>query len=81
MCYIHSFQTFFFALLVKPFHFTVKTMSHLFQHNISIGIFAGMLAVGCNVSKDFIHIGQVEVSAKCQILCAPVVAPQKRMHV
>ena len=81
MCNIHTLQTFSLTLIVKTLHFTVQAMSHLFQHDICIGIFTRMLSEGSNVSEYFIHICQIEVSAQSKILGTPVIATQKRMYI
>ncbi len=57
-----------FSKVEDAFHFTVKTMPHLFQHDIGIGIFTWMLTDSSDAGKDFIYIRHIEVSAESQIL-------------
>ena len=78
---VRSFHGFFLALMVQTFHLAVQPMSHLFQQDISVGIPSRMLSFGGDVRKDFIHVGQIEITADGEVLHAPVVAPQERVYV
>ena len=79
--HIESFQTFLLILAIQMFHFPIQPMSHLFQQDISVGIPSRMLSFGGDVRKDFIHVGQIEITADGEVLHAPVVAPQERVYV
>ena len=78
---VHALKAFRLAFLIQPLHLAVQTVSHLFQHDISIGILARMLSASRNVGKNLIDISQIEVTAQRQILGPPVVAAEKRMHI
>ena len=60
---VHPSQSLGFSNVEEPFHFPIQPMSHLLQHDIGIGIFAGVLPHGSDAGKYLIHIGQVEVAA------------------
>ena len=81
MSNVHAFQPFGLALHIEALHFTVEAVSHLFEHDISVGILARMLPVSSDACKDFIHIGHVEITTQRQILGTPVIAAQERMHI
>ena len=78
---IHAFQTFLLTFHIEALHLAIQTVPHLFQHNICVGIFTRMLAVGSDTCENLIHIGHVEIAAQRQILGTPVVTAQERMHV
>ena len=78
---VHSLQAFFFALVVKALHFSVQPVAYLLQHDIGICVFTGMLSGFSNIGKDFVYIGQIEVTAQCQVLGTPVVAAEKWMNI
>ena len=78
---IHAFQTFLLTFHIEALHLAIQTVPHLFQHNICVGIFTRMLAVGSDTCENLIHIGHVEIAAQCQILGTPIVTTQERMHV
>ena len=78
---IHTLQTFLLTFHIEALHLTIQTVSHLFQHNICVGIFTRMLAVSSDTCENLIHIGHVEIAAQCQILGTPIVTTQERMHV
>jgi amidophosphoribosyltransferase len=63
---------------VHPFlrrnNWRAKTVSHLLQHDICIGIFTRMLTNGSDTGKYFVHIRHIEVSAKSEILGTPVIS-------
>ena len=81
MCDVHAFQSFFLALVIQAFHFSVESVSHLFQHNICIGIFSRMLSCFRDVGKDFVYIGQIEIAAQSQVLGTPVVAAKEGVYI
>ena len=56
-------------------------MPHLLQHDIRIGILARMLTESCNVCKNLVDIGQIEIAAQRKVFRPPVIAAQKRMHI
>ena len=70
----HARKPFGFGKIEYTLHFTVKTVSHLFQHDICIGIFTRMLTNGSDTGKYFVHIRHIEVSAKSEILGTPVIS-------
>ena len=74
MCNIHAPQSFFFIFPVQTLHFPVQTVSHLFEHDIGIGIFARMLSDSCNFFENVVYVCEVEISAKSEVLGSPVVA-------
>ncbi len=78
---IHAFQAFLLTFHIEALHLAVQTVAHLFQHDIRVGIFTRMLAVGSDTCENLIHIGHVEITAQCQILGTPVITTQERMHV
>ena len=78
---VHTHQPFGTAFVIKTFHFSVQTVSHLLQHDVSIGIFPGMLTVCRNICKNFINIRQVEIPAQSQILGPPIITTEKRVHI
>ena len=77
----HSRLPFRFCKIKEAFYFPIETMPYLFEHNISIGIFARMLSDSCNTGKNLIHIRHIEITAKGQVLGTPVVPSQKRMNI
>ena len=77
----HTRLPFCFCKIKETFYFPVETMPYLFEHNISIGIFARMLSDSCNAGKNLIHIRHIEITAKGQVLGTPVVPSQKRMNI
>ena len=77
----HARQSFGFGKIEEAFHFTVKAMAYLFQHDIGVGILTGMLSDSGDTGKYFIDIRHSEVSAESQILGTPVVSSQKRMYI
>ena len=77
----HTCQSLRLCQIEKTLHFTIKAMSYLLEHDISIGIFTGMLTDSCNTGKNLIHICHIEITAKCQILGTPVISSQERMNI
>ena len=63
-----------FGKIEYTLHFTVKTVPHLLQHDICIGIFTRMLTNGSDTGKYLVHICHIEISAEGQILGAPVIS-------
>ena len=78
---IHAGQSFGFGHVEQTFYLAVQTMAYLFEHDIRIGILAGVLAHGRDAGKYFVNIGQIEVTAKSQVLGPPVVAAQEGVHI
>ena len=77
----HACKPFGLGKVEHTFHFTIKPVPHLFQHDIGISILTGMLSNGCDTGKNFIYIRHVEVTAESQVLGTPIVSPQKRVHI
>ena len=77
----HACQSFRFGKIEEALHFTVETVSHLFQHDVRIGILPWMLADSSDTCKDLIHVRHVEIAAKSKILSPPVITPQERVHI
>ena len=44
--------------------FTIEAVSHLFEHDICVGILAGMLALSGDFIENFVDIGQIEIPAE-----------------
>ena len=71
---LYLLMAFFFIFPVQTLHFPVQTVSHLFEHDIGIGIFARMLSDSCNFFENVVYVCEVEISAKSEVLGSPVVA-------
>ena len=77
----HTRQPFGFGLVEQALHLAVQAVAHLLEHDVGIGILAGMLPHGGDAGKYFVDVGQVEVAAKGEVLGTPVVAAQERMYI
>ena len=69
------------AVTTPPAAVGQEPVADLLKHDVSVGIDAGMLSVGCETGKYFIDIRQVEVSAEQQVLCPPVVPAKERVDI
>ena len=67
------------GLGIQPLARAVEPVAHLLQHDVSVGIDAGMLPLRRDGSKHLVHVREVEVAAECQVLGPPVVAAQEGM--
>ena len=81
VCQGQSFQSFVHELRVEPLHFPVEAVAYLFQHDVRVGVPPGVLPLCHYALEDFVHVGQVEVSAECEVLGSPVVASQEWVYV
>ena len=78
---VHARQSFGLGQVEKAFHLAVQSVAHLLEHDIGIGILAGMLPHGGDAGKYFVHVGQIEITAESQVLGPPVVAAQEGVHI
>ena len=78
---VHAGKAFGFGKVEHALHFAVEPVPYLFEHDVGIGILAGMLTDSSDASKNFIEVGQVEITAKGEIFGTPVVAAQEWVYV
>ena len=60
--------------VVDALTLAVKTVTHQFEHDVGVVVDAGMLPIGGDFIEHLIHIGEIEVATKTQVLGSPVVA-------
>ena len=60
---------------------SVQSVSHQFQHHISVAVDAGVMTFGHYLIEHIIGVGEVEVAAQTQVLGLPVVSAHEGMHI
>ena len=78
---VHSLKAFAHTFGVQPLDFTVEPVAHLFEHDVGVGIFPGVLSGRRYPLENLINVSHVEISAHQQVLGPPVVSSQKRMDI
>ena len=67
-CDLASFQMLLLGCYEIPLHFPVEAVSHQFQHDVGVGIDAGILPLVGQGAEYLVHVGHVEVAADHRFL-------------
>ena len=81
MSNVCAFQSFLLSLDEQAFYFPVQSMPHQFERDIRVAVDAGGLPLLYNLLEYLFDVRHVEVAAKTEVLCPPVVATQEGMHI
>ena len=71
---VDACQTLCGGLLIQAFHLAVQSVSHQFQGDIRVAVDTWTLALGGQEVEHLVDVGHVKVTAKAQVLGAPVIA-------
>ena len=78
---VYAFQSFFLSFDKETFNFSIQAMSHQFQCDVGIAVNAWRLSLSGHLREYLVDVRHVEVAAKTEVLCPPVVAAQERVNV
>ena len=78
-CQVSACKSLHVGDVVDAFTLAVKTVPHQFEHDVGVVVDAGMLPVGSDFIEHLIHIGEIEVATKTEVLGSPVVAAHERV--
>ena len=77
---IDARQTLCGGLLIQALHLAVQTVSHQFQGNVRVAVDTWTLSLGGQEVEHLVDVGHVKVTAKAQVLGAPVVAAKEGVN-
>ena len=80
-CYIGIFQSVCLCSRKVSFHFAVQSVSHQLEHDVTVAVNTRTLPLQRKFIKYLVDICHIEIAAQTEVLCPPVVASQKRMHI
>ena len=78
-CQVSACKSLHVGNVVDALALAVKTVPHQFEHDVGVVVDAGMLPVGSDFIEHLIHIGEIEVATKTEVLGSPVVAAHERV--
>ena len=78
---VSAFQSFCFSFDKETFHFSVQAMPHQFECDVGVAVDARRLSLPDHLREYLVNVRHVEVAAKTEVLCPPVVTAQERVNV
>ena len=77
---VDACQTLCGGLLIQALHLAVQTVSHQFQGDVRVAVDTWTLSLGGQEVEHLVDVGHVKVTAKAQVLGAPVVSAKEGVN-
>ena len=79
--YVRALQSLLPGFGKQSLYLSIQTVAHQFEGDVRVAIDTRRLSLRSQELEHLVDVGHVEVTTKTEVLGAPVIAAQERMHV